>query len=163
MGRPGLPDHGPAARHWRRVLSLAQAVPLTGAVIVTTPQDVALSDAAKAVEMFKKLNVPILGLVENMSYFVCPHRNGRTEIFGHGGEHSAQARPDLPGRGAAALRDTAGGDTGLPLLITAPDSPQARSIRNVAEQAAARISVLTLKNRPAGNISNKTFIPLTPR
>lgn len=143
-------------------LTLAQTVPLSGAVIVTTPQDVALSDVSKGVEMFKKLNVPLLGLVENMSYFVCPHCDERTEIFGHGGELTAK-RLDLPFLGEVPLHSAIrqGGDTGQPLLITAPDSPQARAIRSVAENMAARISVLNLKNR--STLAGKTFIPLTPR
>ncbi|MDP9382035.1 MAG: Mrp/NBP35 family ATP-binding protein [Chloroflexota bacterium] len=144
-------------------LTLAQTVPLTGAVVVTTPQDVALSDVVKGVEMFKKLNVPLIGMVENMSYFVCPHCRERTEIFGHGGELTAK-RLDLPFLGEVPLHPAIreGGDIGMPLLVSAPDAPQSRAIRRVAEQAAARISVLTLKNRPA-SISNRTFIPLTPR
>lgn len=143
-------------------LTLAQTVPLSGAVVVTTPQDVALSDVSKSVEMLKKLNVPILGLVENMSYFVCPHCNETTEIFGHGGENTAK-RLDLEFLGEVPLHPAIrqGGDTGLPLLVTAPDSPQSQSIRSVAERTAARISVLNLKNRPS--IADRTFIPLTPR
>ncbi|MDQ3854916.1 MAG: Mrp/NBP35 family ATP-binding protein [Chloroflexota bacterium] len=145
-------------------LSLAQTVPLTGVVVVTTPQDVALSDVAKSIDMFKKLNVPLLGLVENMSYFVCPHCNERSEIFGHGGELTAK-KLDLHFLGEVPLHPAIrqGGDTGLPLLVTAPDSPQAQSLRSVAEQTAARISVLTLKNRPPSSVTNRTFIPLTPR
>lgn len=144
-------------------LTLAQAVPLTGAVIVSTPQDVALSDVAKGVEMFKTLKVPLIGLIENMSYFVCPHCRERTEIFGHGGEMTAR-KLDLHHLGEvplhAAIRE--GGDIGQPLVVSAPDSPQARAIRSAAEQVAARISVLTLKNRPSA-VANRTFIPLTPR
>ncbi len=144
-------------------LTLAQSVPLTGAVIVSTPQDVALSDVAKGVEMFKTLKVPLIGLIENMSYFVCPHCRERTEIFGHGGEMTAR-KLDLHPLGEVPLHPAIreGGDIGQPLVVSAPDSPQARAIRSAAEQVAARISVLTLKNRPSA-VANRTFIPLTPR
>ncbi len=144
-------------------LTLAQTVPLSGAVIVTTPQDVALSDVSKGVEMFKKLNVPLLGMIENMSYFVCPHCRERTEIFGHGGDLTAR-KLDLPFLGEVPLHPAIreGGDIGQPLLVSAPDAPQSQAIRRVSEQVAARISVLTLKNRPTA-VSNRTFIPLTPR
>jgi ATP-binding protein involved in chromosome partitioning len=144
-------------------LTLAQSVPLTGAVIVTTPQDVALSDVVKGVEMFKKLSVPLIGLIENMSYFICPHCKERTEIFGHGGELTAR-RLDLLFLGEVPLHPAIreGGDIGMPLVVTAPDSPQAQAIRRAAEQVAARVSVLTLKHRPGG-LTNRTFIPLTPR
>lgn len=144
-------------------LTLAQTVPLTGAVVVTTPQDVALSDVSKGVEMFKKLNVPLLGMIENMSYFVCPHCKERTEIFGHGGDLTAR-KLDLPFLGEVPLHPAIreGGDIGQPLLVSAPDAPQSRAMRSVAEQVAARASVLTLKNRPSA-VSNRTFIPLTPR
>jgi ATP-binding protein involved in chromosome partitioning len=144
-------------------LTLAQTIPLSGAVIVTTPQDVALSDVSKSVEMFKKLNVPLLGVVENMSYFVCPHCDERTEIFGHGGGVTAR-KLDLHLLGEAPLHPAirAGGDIGQPLLVTAPDSPQARALRSIAEQTAARLSVVHLKNRPSP-VANRSFIPLTPK
>lgn len=143
-------------------LSLAQSVPLSGAVIVTTPQDVALSDVVKGVEMFRKLNVPILGVIENMSYFVCPHCSERTEIFGHGGEGTAQ-RLGVPFLGEVPLHPAirASGDAGLPLLVSAPESPQAGAIRQAAEKVAARISVLSYQK--ANSVANKKFIPLTPR
>ena len=83
-------------------LSLAQSVPVAGAVVVTTPQGVSVADVRKAVGMFRQLNIPILGVIENMSYFVCGHCNERTEIFGHGGgqQHGAGPRDPVPGRGA---------------------------------------------------------------
>jgi len=142
-------------------LTLAQSVPLSGAVIVTTPQDVALADVGRGIAMFKKLNVPILGLIENMSYFICPHCNERTDIFGHGGEETAK-RLKLDFLGEVPLHPAIrmGGDSGQPILVTAPDSPQAEAIRNIAYKVAAKISVLNLKN--SSSIAGKSFIPLTP-
>ena len=88
-------------------LTMAQQVPLAGAVIVSTPQDLALIDARRGVEMFKRVNVPVLGIIENMSYFVCPKCGERHDIFGHGGAHHGgrQARRAVPRRGAAAHGD----------------------------------------------------------
>ncbi len=144
-------------------LSLAQAVPLSGAVIVSTPQDVALSDVSKGIQMFRKLNVPVLGVIENMSYFNCPHCSKRTEIFGHGGEKTAE-RLEIQHLGEVPLHPAIrqGGDIGQPILVTAPDSTIAAAIRSCAEQVAARISVLNLKHTKAP-VSSRKFIPLTPK
>lgn len=143
-------------------LTLCQAVPLSGAVIVSTPQDVALSDVSRGVEMFQKLKVPVIGLVENMSYFICPHCGDRTDIFGHGGELTAK-KLNLPFMGEIPLHPAIreGGDTGQPLVVMAPDSPQAQAFRRVSENVAARISVLNLKMRPP--VGGKSFIPLTQK
>src|SRR3712207_2978864 len=99
-------------------MSLAQDVPLAGAVIVSTPQEVALEDATKAVGMFEKLNVPVFGIVENMSYFVCPCCGERTEIFGHGGARAAADEIGLDFLGEVPLEPKvrAGGDTGEPIV-----------------------------------------------
>ncbi|MDE3096675.1 MAG: Mrp/NBP35 family ATP-binding protein [Chloroflexota bacterium] len=125
-------------------MSLAQEAPISGVVIVSTPQDVALEDAAKAVSMFDKLNVPIFGVIENMSYFACPHCGERTEIFGHGGAKAAAEDLGLEFLGELPL-DLAtrrAGDDGEPIVHAAPESAQAAAFLDVARQVAARCSVL---------------------
>ncbi len=117
-------------------LTLSQKVRLAGAVIVTTPQDVALADAIKGVAMFRKVDVPVLGIVENMSYFVCPHCGGRSEIFGHGGGRVQAERLGVRFLGEVPL-DTAirdGGDTGRPIVAVDPDSPHAGAFRELASR-----------------------------
>jgi ATP-binding protein involved in chromosome partitioning len=125
-------------------MSMAMEAPISGVVIVSTPQDVALEDAAKAVSMFDKLNVPVFGVIENMSYFVCPHCGDRTEIFGHGG--ARQAAEDLGleflGELPLDLETRTGGDRGEPVVVTHPEGPQAQAFISVAKQVAARCSVL---------------------
>ncbi len=117
-------------------LTMAQRVPLTGAVIVSTPQDIALADARKGLNMFRKTDVPVLGLIENMSYFVCPHCGERTEIFSHGG---AKAEADLLGMAFlgevpldVAIRETS--DGGHPIVDSDPESPHTRAYRQIADQ-----------------------------
>jgi ATP-binding protein involved in chromosome partitioning len=125
-------------------MSMAQEAPISGVVIVSTPQDVALEDAAKAVSMFDKLNVPVFGVIENMSYFVCPHCGDRTEIFGHGGARNAAEDLGLEFLGELPLDPATrtGADQGGPIVETAPESPQAAAFIDVAKQVAARCSVL---------------------
>jgi ATP-binding protein involved in chromosome partitioning len=125
-------------------LTLCQSVPVTGAVIVTTPQDVALSDVLKAIGMFEKVKIPILGIVENMSYFICPHCQHRTEIFKYGGGRVAAQRMTIPFLGEIALDPAIpiGSDAGEPIVVKAPDSPQTKQFHEVAGQVAARISTL---------------------
>ena len=125
-------------------LTLAQKVPLTGAVIVTTPQDVALLDVVRGISMFKKLNVPILGIIENMSFFQCPHCGEKSDIFSHGGGEAASRKLEVPFLGEVPidLKTRAGGDTGRPVLIDAPESGQSKIFMKLAEQMAARISSL---------------------
>jgi ATP-binding protein involved in chromosome partitioning len=139
-------------------LTLAQLVPLSGVVIVSTPQDVALLDAAKSLAMFQKLEAPILGIVENMSYFVCPHCGERVDIFGHGGAEQAADRLDVPFLGRIPINPAIrqGGDDGVPILRGDPECPEAEAFRAVARQVAARISVLTLG--PTGK--RPTWVPL---
>ena len=126
-------------------MSMAQEAPISGVVIVSTPQDVALEDAAKAVSMFDKLNVPVFGIIENMSYFVCPHCGERTEIFGHGGAQRC-GRRTWDWSSSASCRSTrrraVPADEGMPIVVAAPESPQARAFIDVAKQVAARCSVL---------------------
>ena len=139
-------------------ISLAQLVPLSGVVIVSTPQDVALLDATKSLAMFQKLEAPILGIVENMSYFICPHCNERVEIFGHGGAERAAEQLSVPFLGRipinSAIRE--GGDQGVPILRADPESLESEAFRDVARQVAARISILTLG--PTGK--RPTWLPL---
>jgi ATP-binding protein involved in chromosome partitioning len=126
-------------------LSLAQQVPLSGAVIVCSPQQAALDDAVKAIAMFDKLEVPILGLVENMSYFICPGCNARHEIFAHGGARAEAEARGIPFLGEIPLDGAVreGGDRGAPIVISAPNSMQADSFRQAARQLAARLSIAT--------------------
>ena len=125
-------------------LSLAQSIPGAGAVIVCTPQDVALADARKAIGMFQQLRVPILGIVENMSYFLCPRCDERTEIFSHGGARQAAEAMGVPFLGEVplnvAIRE--GGDDGRPITAIQPDSPLAAIYRDIAGAVAQQISIV---------------------
>jgi ATP-binding protein involved in chromosome partitioning len=125
-------------------MSMCQEAPVAGAIIVSTPQQVALEDAVKAVGMFEKLNVPVFGIVENMSYFVCPHCGERTDVFGHGGAEEAADELGLDFLGDLPLHSSirAGGDSGIPITASDPDSPQARAFVRLAERIAAKLSVL---------------------
>ncbi len=115
-------------------LTLAQTVPITGAVIVSTPQDIALIDARKGVKMFEKVAVPVLGIVENMSYFLCPHCGERSEIFGHGGAKREAEATGAPFLGEIPLdvriRETS--DAGTPIVHSEPEGPQAQVYRQLA-------------------------------
>ena len=125
-------------------LSLSQVVPLTGVVMVTTPQDVALLDVRKALGMFRKLNVPILGLVENMSYFVAPDTGHRYPIFGEGGGAKVAEEFGVPLLGQIPLEmDTRkGGDAGVPIVVGQPDSAQAKAFRAVAAAVSGRVDAV---------------------
>ena len=125
-------------------LTLAQKVPLSGTVIVTTPQDVALLDVVRGIAMFNKLNVPVLGVIENMSFFLCPHCGERTDIFSHGGGEAAAKKLGVPFLGEVPidLKIRAGGDAGRPILVDDPESPQSKVFIRIGEQLAARISSL---------------------
>jgi ATP-binding protein involved in chromosome partitioning len=113
-------------------------------VIVTTPQDVALSDVLKAIAMFEKVKIPLLGIIENMSYFICPHCQHRTEIFKYGGGRAAAQRLNTPFLGEIALDPAIpiGSDAGEPIVVKAPDALQAKQFHEVAGQVAARVSML---------------------
>jgi ATP-binding protein involved in chromosome partitioning len=115
-------------------LTMAQQVPLQGAVIVSTPQDLALVDARRGIAMFKRTNVPVLGIIENMSYFLCPSCGERSDIFGHGGARQEAERLGLPFLGEIPLhmeiREKS--DAGLPVVETAPDGPHAKTYREIA-------------------------------
>lgn len=129
-------------------LTLAQLVPVTGAVIVTTPQDVALLDATKGVNMFCEGGIHILGIVENMSYFICPHCQERTELFAHGGGKTASDRLEVPFLGEIPLdiEVREAGDRGTPIVEANPESPQSEAFRTLAGKVAAAVSMLNLKS-----------------
>jgi len=124
-------------------LTLAQAVPISGAVLVTTPQEVALADVGKALAMFQRMSVPVLGLVENMTAFVCPHCNEVTELFGRGGGERFAAAHDLEYLGGVPLDITVrqGGDVGVPAVAQREPGPAARALTAIAQAVAARMSV----------------------
>ena len=115
-------------------LTMAQNVPLAGAVIVSTPQDLALIDARRGISMFKRVNVPVLGIVENMSYFLCPECGARSDVFGHGGARDEAKRQGVPFLGEVplhmAIREKS--DAGLPVVATEPDGPHAAAYRSIA-------------------------------
>lgn len=122
-------------------LTLSQLVPLTGAITVTTPQEVALSDVRKGMMMFKKVNVPLLGVIENMSYFVCGHCGERSEIFSYGGGERAAEKFGVPFLGRIpidpAIRE--GGDSGNPIVTHQPSSPQAQAFIKIAQAVADQL------------------------
>lgn len=125
-------------------LTLVQTISLTGAIVVTTPQDVALIDARRAIKMFHEVKVPVLGVVENMSYFVCPHCGGKTEIFSEGGGEKTSQRYNVPFLGKIPIDPEirVGGDSGRPIVVANPNSPQSSAFKRIAESVASRISVI---------------------
>jgi ATP-binding protein involved in chromosome partitioning len=134
-------------------LTMAQQVPLAGAVIVSTPQDLALIDARRGVGMFEKVGVPILGVIENMSYFVCPNCGTRHDIFAHGGARDEAAKLGVPFLGevplAMPIRERA--DAGLPIVVTEPDGVHARLYREIADKVWRQLDSGTV-GRPAPRI-----------
>jgi len=131
-------------------LTLAQRVPLKGAVIVSTPQDLALIDARKALAMFRRTEVPVLGIVENMSVFVCPHCGQASHIFGHGGARQTAASLGCDFLGEIPLvpiiRETS--DAGTPVVATSPSGPEAQSFIAVARRVAAKLSTQDTRQAP---------------
>jgi ATP-binding protein involved in chromosome partitioning len=136
-------------------LSLSQSVPVAGAIVVTTPQQVSLADSRRAIAMYKKLNIPPIGIVENMSYFVCANCRHEADIFGHGGGEKMAAELNIPFLGRVPIYQPIreGSDVGVPLMISEPDSPAAQAFMAAAERTAAQVSIASF-NRPA-------TIPLT--
>ena len=128
-------------------LSLAQLVPVQGAVLVTTPQEVSLADVRRAVKMFEQVAVPVLGVIENMSYFVAPDTGNRYNIFGEGGGQKLADEYGLNflGQVPLGLEVREGGDTGVPVVISAPDSPQSEAFGKVAEEVARQVSIEAMK------------------
>ena len=135
-------------------LTMAQQVPLAGAVIVSTPQDIALLDARKGLNMFKKVEVPVLGIIENMSYFLCPHCGGRSEIFSHGGAREEARRLDVEFLGEVPLdlkiRETS--DGGTPITVYDPDNPYALTFRQMAARVWEKVSGESADRRPPPRI-----------
>ncbi len=134
-------------------LTLVQLIPLTGAVIVTTPQDVALIDARKGLKMFERVNVTVLGIIENMSYFIAPDTGNRYEIFGYGGGQKAAHELNVPFLGEIPINPQIreGGDVGKPIVIEHPECEEAKKIQEIARNMAAQVSIR--------NISSPSIIP----
>ncbi len=130
-------------------LTISQVIPLTGAVMVTTPQEVALHDVRKGLAMFRQLHVPILGIVENMSWYTCPHGE-RVHLFGRGGGRALAAEAGVPLLAELAFDPATqqGGDTGRPGVVAAPDSAQAEAFRGLAGRVAAQVSIQALRPLP---------------
>ena len=128
-------------------LTLAQTIPITGILVVTTPQDVASNVAVKAIGMFEKLNVPIIGVVENMSHFICPNCDEKHYIFGDGGAKKISEQFDMPFLGEVPLNSgiMSGSDLGKPIMISSPESPSADAFRTSAKNIAAQCSILAAK------------------
>jgi ATP-binding protein involved in chromosome partitioning len=128
-------------------LSLSQSVPVAGAVIVTTPQTVSLADTRRAIRMYEKLNVPPLGLIENMSHFICPSCRTESDIFGKGGGETLAREMNVAFLGRVPIYEPIriGGDTGIPIVVGEPKSPAAEAFRAAAAQLAAHVAVLALK------------------
>jgi ATP-binding protein involved in chromosome partitioning len=136
-------------------LTLAQAVPISGSVLVTTPQQVAISDVEKALAMFRRMSVPVIGVVENMSAFVCPHCGEATEIFGRGGAERFAAEQDVEFLGGVPLDVTVrqGGDAGIPAVAQREQGAAAQAMVALAKTVAARVSVRAARQQPVLTIS----------
>src|SRR5436190_15980442 len=135
-------------------LTLSQTVPVAGAIVVTTPQQVSLADSRRAVAMYKKLNIPPIGIIENMSYFACTNCGHEADIFGHGGGERLASELGVPFAGRIPIYQPIreGSDAGVPLMISEPESPAGRAFMAAAERTAAQVSIASY-NRPT--------IPLT--
>ncbi|MEE9317227.1 MAG: P-loop NTPase, partial [Rhodospirillales bacterium] len=131
-------------------LTLAQKVPLSGAVIISTPQDIALLDARKGLNMFRKVDVPVLGLIENMSYFTCPHCGERSDIFSHGGARIEADRLGIDFLGEIPLdmsiRETS--DGGKPIVVSDPGSEHAKTYRAIADRIWEKITTAEVDSGP---------------
>lgn len=129
------------------VLSLSQTVPVAGAIVVTTPQAVSLADTRRAVRMYQKLNIPTLGLIENMSHFVCPKCEHESDIFGKGGGEALAESMGVPFLGRVPIYEPirVGGDHGVPIVVSEPDSPAGRAFLAAAERAAAQVSIASYR------------------
>jgi ATP-binding protein involved in chromosome partitioning len=139
-------------------LSLSQTVPVVGSIVVTTPQKVSLADSLRAVKMYQKLNIPAIGIVENMSYYACPNCHHEADIFGHGGGERLATQLDVPFLGRLPIYQPIreGSDTGVPIVISEPGSTAGRAFMTVAERTAAQVSIAAHKTAEA----NKGKIPL---
>jgi len=134
-------------------LTIAQTIPITGILVITTPQDIAMNVAVKAVGMFNKLNVPIVGVVENMSYLECPHCKAHVQIFGKGGAQKVSEQFNVPFIGEIPLHTQImeGSDTGRPVTVSEPNSMQSLAFSKVAKTIAGRISILAAEMREQEN------------
>jgi ATP-binding protein involved in chromosome partitioning len=123
---------------------------VSGAVVVTTPQTVSVADTRRAVRMYQKLNIPPLGLVENMSHFVCPGCSHESDIFGKGGGEALAEEMQVPFLGRIPIYEPVriGGDTGVPIVVGEPKSAAAQAIRAAAERLAAQLSIASYKKGP---------------
>ena len=135
-------------------LTLSQTVPVAGAIVVTTPQQVSLADSRRAVRMYQKLNIPPLGIIENMSYYACPQCGHEADIFGHGGGEQLAQQLELPFLGRVPIYQPIreGSDSGVPLIISEPESVAAKAFMAAAERTAAEISI--------ASFARKATIPL---
>jgi ATP-binding protein involved in chromosome partitioning len=141
-------------------LSLSQTVAVAGAVVVTTPQQVSLADSRRAVRMYQKLNIPTLGIVENMSYYACPNCHHESDIFGFGGGEQIATTMDVPFLGRLPVYQpiSLGSDRGIPIVIAEPESPAGRAFATVAERVATQVAI----NAHRSALANKGKIPLIP-
>lgn len=136
-------------------LSLSQHTAVTGAVVVTTPQTVSVADSRRAVQMYRKLQIPVLGVVENMSYFACPSCQHETDLFGRGGGQRLAEELQVPFLGAVPVAEPvrSGGDVGMPIVLSAPEHTVARAINAVAERVAAQVSIQAFRTIPLTPVS----------
>jgi ATP-binding protein involved in chromosome partitioning len=136
-------------------LSLSQTVPVAGAIVVTTPQTVSLADTRRAVAMYRKLRVPVIGLIENMSHFVCRGCGRESDIFGKGGGERLSEDLEVPFLGRIPLYEPIriGGDTGVPIVLAEPESPATNAFLTAAERAAAQVSIASFKGIPLTPVS----------
>jgi ATP-binding protein involved in chromosome partitioning len=141
-------------------LSLSQTVPVAGAIVVTTPQQVSLADTRRAVRMYQKLSIPTLGIVENMSYYACPNCHHESGIFGYGGGEQMATSFDVPFLGRLPVYQpiSLGSDRGIPIVVAEPDSAAARAFAQVAERSASQVAIAAYRNM----VANKGKIPLIP-
>jgi ATP-binding protein involved in chromosome partitioning len=141
-------------------LSLSQTVPVAGAIVVTTPQHVSLADSRRAVRMYQKLNIPTLGIVENLSYYACPNCHHESDIFGFGGGEQIATTMNVPFLGRLPIYQpiSLGSDRGIPIIIAEPDSAASRAFAQVAERVATQVAIAAHRSA----VANKGKIPLIP-
>ena len=143
-----------ASGHRRYTAYFGSDNTITGAVIVTTPQEVSLIDARKALKMFTRVNVPVLGVIENMSYFIAPDTGKKYDIFGNGGGSKMAVELDAPFLGGIPIdpRIRIGGDKGIPILYDTPDSDHAAVVTQIARNLAAQVHIRNLKGNSAAKM-----------
>lgn len=141
-------------------LSLSQTVPVAGAIVVTTPQHVALADSRRAVRMYQRLSIPTLGIIENMSYYSCPNCHHESDLFGYGGGEQIATSLEVPFLGRLPVYPpiSVGSDRGIPIVIAEPDSAAARAFAQVAARVASQVALAAHRNA----VANKGRIPLIP-